>query len=218
MSTRIFLIARRGWLLSLFTVVAGFTTSPAGAQWWGYQASTPAEGYGLGMGAVISAQGDYNLKSSQAAVNATEATRRDIQNRQMWTDAYYQMRRANNAFRAEERGRQPTMEDIVRYAQMGVPKRLSPKQFDYVTGKITWPKLFDQDLFNLSRSTLDRLFAKRAEVGGISFDEEMQIRRSANAMMNELKSLVRDVPADYYINAKHFLESLAYEVRVPPNG
>jgi hypothetical protein len=205
----------------LLTLVGWAVSSPAGAQWWGWgnHTSTVQEGYGRGLGDVISAQGDYNLKTSQAAINAEEATRRDIENRQLWTEAYYQMRRANRAFVAEERGRRPTMEDVVRYAQMGMPKRLSPKEFDYVTGKITWPKIFDEKKeFNDDRTKLQQLFAKRAQMGGVTFDEQMEIRRSTNAMLAQLKMWVRDLPADYYVGAKHFLESLAYELQLPPNG
>jgi hypothetical protein len=86
------------------------------------------------------------------------------------------------------------------------------------TGKNTWPKLFDDKLFGSDRTKLDQLFAKRAQVGGVTFDEEMDIRRTTNAMLAQLKSRVRDLPADYYMGARHFLESLAYEIHLPPNG
>jgi len=60
-----------------------------------------------GMASVISAAGDYNLATSAAAVNMTQAQKQDIQNRQQWTNAYFEMRETNRRARAAERGATP---------------------------------------------------------------------------------------------------------------
>jgi len=177
-------------------------------------ASTAGEGYSRGLGNVISAKGDYNLNTSQAAINMTQAQSNEIQNRQQWTNAYFDMRKVNRANRAEERGRQPTMEDAVRYAQMGKPKRLSPSEMDNITGKITWPKLLRIDQFEDQRAKLDELFEKRARYG-ITFEDQMALREATNDMVAELKTKIRDLPPYDYANAKRFLESLAYEGQLP---
>ena len=187
---------------------------PALAQVIYNNASTAAEGYSRGLGNVISAKGDYNLNTSQAAINMTQAQSNEIQNRQQWTNAYFDMRKVNRANRAEERGRQPTMEDAVRYAQMGKPKRLSPSEMDNVTGKITWPKLLRIDQFEDQRAKLDELFEKRARYG-ITFEDQMALREATNDMVAELKTKIRDLPPYDYANAKRFLESLAYEGQLP---
>ena len=187
---------------------------PALAQVIYNNASTAAEGYSRGLGNVISAKGDYNLNTSQAAINMTQAQSNEIQNRQQWTNAYFDMRKVNRANRAEERGRQPTMEDAVRYAQMGKPKRLSPSEMDNITGKITWPKLLRIDQFEDQRAKLDELFEKRARYG-ITFEDQMALREATNDMVAELKTKIRDLPPYDYANAKRFLESLAYEGQLP---
>jgi hypothetical protein len=176
-------------------------------------ASTAGEGYSRGLGNVISAKGDYNLNTSEAAINMTQAQSNEIQNRQQWTNAYFDMRKVNRANRAEERGRQPTMEDAVRYAQAGKPKRLSPSEMDNVTGKITWPRLLRTEQFEDDRAKLDELFEKRARYG-ITFEDQMALRQATNDMVAALKVKIRDLPPYDYANSKRFLESLAYEGRL----
>ena len=61
----------------------------------GWGGGTAAGNYMNGAANVVRAQGDYNLTTSQAAVNMGEAQRRNIENRKLWTDSYFEMRRAN---------------------------------------------------------------------------------------------------------------------------
>src|SRR5437870_5530495 len=64
----------------------------------GYSTGGTVEGNALkGMASVISAKGDYNLSTSAAAVNLTQAEKQDIQNRQAATHAYFEMRQTNRA-------------------------------------------------------------------------------------------------------------------------
>jgi hypothetical protein len=181
-------------------------------------ASTAAEGYARGLGDMISAQGDYNLSTSKAAINMEEAAKRDIDNRLHWTNTYFEMKKTNQAYQDSLRKPRPTMEEAVRYAQIGMPSRLNPKEFDYVTGKIVWQKVFDQKQYEDPRANLDGLFAKRAKFGGVSFDEQMEIVKSTNSMLNLLRDQIRDIPTGMFISAKKFIESLAYESQLPPNG
>ena len=205
--------------LSACLLLAGWgVISPVRAQVVYNNASTVGESWAKGMSDVISAQGNANLANSEAAINAESARTQNIKNAQLSTNTYFQMRKDNKAFREWERGPKPTMEDLARYAQMGRPKRLSPSEFDYVTGKITWPKLLQQSSFEEERANLDGLFVKRAQVGGISFEEQMDIREGTNAMLTKLASQVRDLPANYYMAAKNFVQSLAYECQLPPHG
>ena len=44
-----------------------------------------------------------------------------IDNRVYGTEKYFQQRQINRAARAAERGRQPTMEDLIRYASRALP-------------------------------------------------------------------------------------------------
>lgn len=181
---------------------------------WGGGGGTVAGNYYSGMANAVRAQGDYNLETSQAYINMEEAKRREIENRKQWTDAYFEMRRANSDYRAAERGPKGTPEDWVRFAKEAAPNRLSPGEIDYVTGRIAWPRLLQADEFKGGRKALDALFADRADKGGsIGPDGYQKIRDSANAMTTYLKKNIKRYPPHEYLDAKKFLESLAFEAR-----
>ncbi len=165
-----------------------------------------------GMANVISAKGDYNLATSAAAVNMTQAQRNEIQNRQQWTNAYFDMRATNRAARAAERGPNPTMAQLVRIAQEGVPKQISPSQLDPVTGVIAWPTLLQTERYAAGRTAMEQLMVKRATNGDLDFSDQLKVRETIDGMFTDLKGQIRDVPTADYLAAKNFLQSLAYTV------
>jgi hypothetical protein len=179
---------------------------------WGYQtgASTAAGSAMSGMASVISAAGDYNLATSAAAVNMTQAERNEIQNRQQATNAYFEMRATNRAARAAEAGPKPTHEQLVRIAREGIPKPPSTDQMDPVTGRIAWPGVLQTGDFESQRAEVDQLFAKRATQGGLTYAEQSKVRESIDAMLIELKGQIRDVPPQDYVASRGFLQSLSY--------
>src|SRR5262245_30696968 len=73
---------------------------------WGYNTagagSTPAGSYLTGMGNAIRAQGEYNVNTSQAAINLEDAAKKDIENRQLWTNTYFEMRKINDAYKQSQ--------------------------------------------------------------------------------------------------------------------
>jgi len=179
------------------------------------RASTPAEGYARGMGDVMRSAGMYNLATSEAAINMTEAQRREIENRQQWTDAYFAMRQANRNYRATERAPRPGMEQLVRYAQADQPQRLSPSELDNVSGQIRWPRLLRADEFADSRGELEELFRQWANVGATSTEQLRAVRQQTDAMLAELQAQVRTAPPSDYLVAKRFIQSLAYQAQMP---
>jgi hypothetical protein len=204
--------------LSILLMVFGLlcvVAAPLPAQVIVDQASTAAEGQARGMSDVIRSAGDYNLSTSQAAINATEARRNQIQNYKESTDAYFQTRAANKAYREKERSKRATEEEWVRWAKEAAPKPLSPGDFDPVAGKIKWPVLLKADEFTKYRSELDELFGKRAATGAMSVEDRIQSDRATNALLAALKAQIREVPPDEYIMSKEFVKSLAYEARRP---
>lgn len=190
------------------------------AQYYGggmyYHSSTAGEGYARGIGAMMSAAGDYNVQTSQAAINMTEAQRREIQNRKEWTDTYFQMREANRLYQAREAGPRATNEQMVRMAQVGKPKPLNPAEFNSTSGRIGWPSVLKMNEFEADRQRLDELFASRARNTGLTFEEQMEIRRLTADMQGALKKQLKQIPADAYMQSKRFLESLAYEATQRP--
>ncbi len=194
-------------------------SSFAVAQYYGgyvdNKASTAGESHARGYADVVRSQGMANLANSEAAINMTEAAKRDMENRDQWTDTYFQMRQKNRDYRAAERGPRPSREDFVRIAAAGRPDKLSPSQLDSVTGEINWPRVLTQPQFADSRAELEALFANRAAYGQSTLDDYSKIDATIKAMSEELKKIVRDVPPSDYTASKRFLDSLAFENRQP---
>ncbi len=181
--------------------------------WSGYAGSgggTVAGSAMNGMASVISAKGDYNLSTSAAAVNMTQAQKNEIQNRQQWTNTYFDMRETNRKARAAEAGPNPTMEQLVRLAKEGVPKPLSPSQMDPVNGRIDWPTALQEDSFASQRTEVEQLFAMRAKYGGLGYADQSKVRQIIDAMFLELKSQIRQIPPPDYVASRDFLQSLTY--------
>jgi len=186
---------------------------PGGAV--GYRASTAAEGRLRGMADVVRSAGQANLDNSAAAINYSEARRNQIDNRRAWTETYFEMRRTNKAYRDAARTPRASMEDLVRYAQAGKPKQLSPGELDPVSGSINWPILLRTDGFADDRAKLEATFGRRASHSAIDPETYMTIKQTTEDMLADLKAQIRKVPADQYMVAKRFLESLAFEASQP---
>lgn len=163
-----------------------------------------------GMASVISAKGDYNLSTSAAAINWTEAQRNEIQNRQQATNAYFEMRATNRAAVAAERGPRPTMEQLVKIAREGVPSPLTSSQADPVSGRLVWPSALQDSSFDTARSDVDELFAKRARQGGLGYSDQSAVRETIDAMFSTLKEQIRSIPPQDYVACRNFLQSLTF--------
>ncbi|MBN1393717.1 MAG: hypothetical protein JW959_01615 [Pirellulales bacterium] len=183
---------------------------------YSYHSSTAAEGYARGMGDVIRSWGQYNLATSAAAVNLGEARRRQIENDQLWTSTYFQMRDINRQHRAAELSqRRSTQADWIRYVQAGKPKPLGGDELDPVTGELHWPILLTGDSFAADRVALQDLFAARAYHGTLNADEFHKATHLIDRMLAALKDGIHDVPPQQYVAAKKFLERLAYAAGRP---
>ena len=186
-----------------------------GYGWWGHS-STIAEGYGRGLANVIRAKGDYNLATSAAAVNFSEARRREIENDKLWTQTYFEMREINRQQRdAEIKRQRGTPEDLVRLAQAGKPTLLSNRELDAVTGQIRWPILLTAADFVQQRAVLEKTFAARAYHGVLGAEDFLTAVRTIDQMSAALADRIASVPPQAYMNARTFLRSLAYEARMP---
>ncbi len=109
------------------------------------------------------------------------------------------------------------MEDLVRYAQAGKPEKLSPSELDVVTGDVTWPGLLQTKRFSERRKQVEQLFAKRAEAGALGFKDQTELGKISDTMLADLKKLLRDKQVSQmdYIASKRFVESLAYQGKLP---
>jgi hypothetical protein len=179
--------------------------------WIDYRATTPFEGHARGLSEIIRASAAYNRMTAEAMDKMTEAARKDMRNREEWTHTYFRLREANRTYREKEQRPPPSMEDIVRYAQMGKPERLSPGELDTVSGRIAWPEVLQADGFTNDRERLEDLFVDWIHYGSLSLEHRQEIHDTTDAMLDELQERIHKLPPADYMAARRFLEGLAYE-------
>ena len=172
--------------------------------------STVAGSAMTGMSNVISAKGSYNLSTSAAAVNMTQAQSQEIKNHQQYTDAYFDMRATNKAARSAEEGPRVTAEQVARMAHEAAPKQLSPSEINDVTGKVNWPEALQEDIFAADRKKLEDLFASFSQLGSLNYSDQTKARTIINDMNKLLKGQVRSIPGPVYVTCKKFLEGLMF--------
>jgi hypothetical protein len=184
----------------------------ASAGWWpGYWGGqTPAGAALNGLASVISAEGDYNQQSSVAAINLTQAERNAIQNQPLAVNAYYEMRAAWRAQRDARRGPPPTVEQIARLAHYGVPRPLTPSEFDSVSGRLNWPSALQQESFAADRAKIEEFFVTWARDGGLSYAEQTQLREAINVMYDDLNTQIGNLPPWVWAECRRFLRSLIF--------
>lgn len=168
-----------------------------------------------GMASVVNAAGSYNLATSAAAVNMTQAQKQGIENYNSAVTTYFQTREMNQAYQKVQRGPPPTREQLNRLAQAGMPKPLESQQLDLVTGEIAWPELLKSREFSSHCAEMQKAFTWRSHYGAFNYEQLAKVESVANAMLSQLKAQVRDVDPAAYSQAKNFIESLAYTARRP---
>ncbi len=176
-----------------------------------YHASTYEEGVQRGFADVVRSAGDYNLRNSQAAINYEQARSDNLDNRLKYTQTYFEMRQLNKQYRAAEAGPKPTSEQLFQIAKDRAPSRMSTSELDPLTGDIAWPVLLRDAPYDPYRTQLEALFQQRANRGSTGSANYQQIKQTAAAMEAELKSRLQQYPSGDYIQAKKFIEGLAYE-------
>jgi len=217
----------RGGLAAAVALMVASAPGSVSAQWGGWggwgmggmgggYASTAGQAAAYGLSDVIRSEGYANLQNSEAAKNWEDAKTKEIDNRQKWTNTYFDMRRTNKESRQAENGPAVTHDQAIRFAKAAAPPRLTSAQLDPVTGHIEYPLLLTQKDYDAYRTDLDKLFADRASSGGsLQFEEFQKIRGTVSKFIDALKTNVSRYPAGDYGRARTFLDSLANEPRFP---
>jgi hypothetical protein len=199
--------------IALLLALAGAVWAMAAPGWAQVVMNSPgtvAGGNMMGMSDVISSAGEYNLATSQAAMNMSQVQAQEIKNRMEGSKTYYELRDMNEAWQKKQRGPHVPQKDMNEYLQKMCPKKLQPNQLN-PDGRISWPSVFGLDVFADDRGQVDALFVKRAEQGGLGFEDQTQVRALTKSMLDELKQIIRQIPSDAYVPAKNFLQSLTQE-------
>jgi len=197
---------------SLVLLVAA-CAAPASAQWYGgYFASTPAEGYAMGMAAVIYSAGAANWMNSAAAINLEQARSAYLDNQIKLTETYYAKKRMHQSYVDSTRKPGLSSQRLASLAKSAPPVPLSDEELDPVTGQVAWPSVLRQEDYEPLRQKLDALFAERAEEGGnISIQQANAIADSSKQLAAELKKRLREYPSGDYMTARRFVERLSRE-------
>ena len=173
-------------------------------------ASTLEEGAMRGMASVISAKGDYNLATSAAAVNLTQAEKQDIVNRRDATQTYFDMQEINRAGRAVKKSPRLSQDQLVRIAAQAAPTKLSFNEIDLVSGRIYWPALLQKQEFASERAALEALSLKRAQYGSLGASDHEAAGQVIGTMSAKLKGLIKMASAQQYTASKNFLKNLMF--------
>lgn len=208
-------------------VIAAAVVAQAKAQYGWYRgaavgAAYGAYGSGVGIGqgynygAAIAGQGQYNKDTSEAMINYEEARSRYIDNSVKWTQAYHERQRIGKAAQAEKyAAMKATRDRYLRNRESGAPPRLGPQQLDPSTGKIYWPEALLSPNFEKPRKQLDEQFVLRAHTG-TSIEVSEKIRDLSRTMQDDLKTEIRSMSPNIYLEARKFLDSLSWEGQNAP--
>ncbi|MBI3465492.1 MAG: hypothetical protein HY000_20920 [Planctomycetes bacterium] len=182
---------------------------------YGYHSSTAAEGYQRGMASVISSQGQYNLATSEAAVNMTQAQKQAIENNNAAVQNYYSKKQMNAAYNEAQKANR-YHPDFAKLAADASPDRLRSSQLNPVTGEIYWPIALRSDGYAAQRSALERVFAERAKDGVIAdLNAIIEAKKATDAMNKALGAQISSIPPNLYSESHNFLTSLSKEARLP---
>ena len=190
----------------------------AEAQWWGnyYHSSTYGESILRGSADVIRAAGMYNVRNSEAAKNWQAARSAAYDNRVKAASTFVEVKEMQRAYQKSLRRPVPTSEQMFRMSKMEIPKRLTSRELDPVTGKIAWPLELTADEYAPFRDKIESLYADRAANGGrVSLDQYREIHNLLDDMKNVLSQRLeakKVFPQDWTKAAK-FLKQLRYELK-----
>lgn len=179
-------------------------------------ASTAAEGQMRGFADVVRSAGDYNLKSSQAAINAQEARSKYLENQKRWTEVYWERKRLAQAEREKDYEKARARRDKYLASQQRsgsttTSPGLTPSQLDPSTGKIYWPTPLTDAQFESYRKELDELFVMRAQSQTVPGLDE-QVKQTTDQMLALVNDNIQEMSPSDYVSSRKFLDGLANSV------
>lgn len=170
----------------------------------------------MGYASLLRAQAAANLQNSQAAINWEKAKTAEIQNRLLWTETYFQMRRINHDMRLAERGPSITGDQANAFAQAEAPKPLDLTQLDPATGRVSYPTALRDPQYDGLRYDVDLFFRQRARThGSVDFNELQHVETILDLFHDAIHGNVASYAAGDYGQAVTFLEQLKREAKMP---
>lgn len=174
----------------------------------------------LGTAAATYAAGSFNLYTSMAASNYQDAYSKWILNQKLREQTYFDMRRMNASYRAEQEMMHPhaTPQELEEFNHARLPQELSANELDAARGIIQWPGALNRKEFDDNRAKLEGLFSEAAADpvnSGLGTQNYRDIQAAVGELSDKLRSEIKQFSPDEYIPATKFLKSLAFSARSP---
>ena len=168
--------------------------------------------------AMIKAQGDANLANAKAIETLEKTRTTALDNNLKAANTFYEKRALHDGYRVlQKQQERPTVQDFVRYSKMDRPQRPESYQLEPVRGTIQWHPVFQQETFLEQRIQVDNVFAQRSRSANTAQAPIYgQVQSLVGQMREDLKGMIREMSAAEYLEARKFLDSLAYEAQFTP--
>jgi hypothetical protein len=175
---------------------------------------------GYGMGGLSMSLNLTPLFNGVAAQNYQAAYQQYIQNQALREQTYFDMKRMNASYQAEQAMMYPpaTPDELRDFSQARLPAPLSANEFDPGKGVIQWPGVLNRKEFDDSRSRLEGLFAAAAadpHGSGLGTQNCRDIQHVVDEMDEKLHSEIAEFKPNEYIAASKFLKSFALHASTP---
>jgi len=163
-----------------------------------------------GAAELANAAAQYNLATSAAAVNMTQAQGNELRNRVEQVRTFYALRDAGHAGREAEQAHLGGAKDATARAVAAAPRGLSASQIDPATGTLFWPGALQEAQYDAQRAAVDKCVAKWRKYGGLDSADQRQLRQNIAAMVEGMKSQIAEIPPQQYSECRSFLQSLLF--------
>lgn len=146
-----------------------------------HHSATAQEAAARGAAAMIQARGQYNLLTSLAALNATEAQRRELENKQLKADRYLAMRQSYRERRAAELSQSR--------ADINAPKEtVAADAISAIPREIFWPVALQASEFDGYRRLVEQIVTNQNSGRAIAFSDKSRLHRATRLVESKLTS------------------------------
>jgi len=185
----------------------GVQGSPAWANTNGYFG---VDGYGVYNLATGQYLNGFGGSAPPVAARLPDAALSDkVQERIRDNEALYQFSNVHQSYRAAQIAQNHAIgETATRVAHESVPRVLSSSEFNGENGKIAWPGPLLSDEYSASRAAIEK--ALTGLLGDHGTENEAAIRDATREMVEILRSHIEELPADEYMQARKFLDSVEF--------
>jgi hypothetical protein len=180
--------------------------------------STAFEGAQRGNAAVIQALGNLQLAESQAQILRQQARALDRDNDLRQTEALHlqqkMWRTAREEARAHRDQRVAAGQAKLAARQVTLYRaayRVSARELNPVSGRITWPVALRADKYSDSRDRLQELFRQHIGYGDPQPGTAQEIARATDELSRSLRADIATLPRAEYLAAQKFLRGLMFE-------